>query len=46
MLQYAEENSKEDVMADDGIMTAYFGSPEEGERVLEDVAESDWRPLN
>ena len=42
-LQYSEDNAKEDVMADDGIMTAYFASPEEGHRVLQNITEAVWR---
>jgi len=40
---YSEDNSKEDVMRDDGIMTKYFGSPEHGRKFLQNITEGVWR---
>lgn len=42
-LQYSEDNTKEVIMADDGIMTAYFGSLEEGHKALQHMSEAIWR---
>ena len=40
---YSEDNSKEDVMANDDIMTAYFGSPDDGRVMLQNITEGVWR---